>query len=308
MLEVEGLRKAFGPIVAVEALSLRIEQGECYALLGPNGAGKTTTVNLLSGLLPPDAGRIRIAGLDPAREMNRVKARIGVIPQEIALYDELSARQNLHFWARLYGLSPGEARQRSEAVLQRIGLSDRADHLVQTFSGGMKRRVNIAAAILHRPDLLFMDEPTVGIDPHSRHHIYELIAELHREGMTILYTTHYMEEAERLCSRIGIVDRGKLIAEGSLTELRAQVQDQALIRVETRGLDERAAQHLHGHFGARIACAGQGISLKPLSVSRDLTELVQQCAACQVDILHLDVREADLEAVFLELTGRALRD
>jgi ABC-2 type transport system ATP-binding protein len=308
MLEVEGLRKAYGPIVAVEELTLHIPEGECYALLGPNGAGKTTTVNLLSGLLPPDAGRIRIAGMDPAREMNRVKARVGVIPQEIALYDELSARQNLHFWARLYGLSPGEARQRTEAVLERIGLADRADHLVQTFSGGMKRRVNIAAAILHRPALLFMDEPTVGIDPHSRHHIYELIAELHREGMTILYTTHYMEEAERLCNRIGIVDRGRLIAEGSLAELRAQVRDRALIRVETRGLNEGASNQLKAHFGERIAFAEQGISLRPQSVHSDLTELVQCCAACQVDILHLDVREADLEAVFLELTGRALRD
>ena len=216
MLQVTGLKKAFGPIQALDGISLHIPQGECYALLGPNGAGKTTTINILSGLMPPDQGSVSIAGYDPAKEPNRAKQSIGVIPQEIAIYDDLTARQNLIFWASLYGLPKKEIRQRAEVVLKRIGLLDRADQPLHTFSGGMKRRVNIAAAILHRPALLFMDEPTVGIDPQSRLHILELIEELHREGMTILYTTHYMEEAQRLCDRIGIMDRGRLIAEGTL--------------------------------------------------------------------------------------------
>jgi len=308
VLQVTHLTKAYGPIQAVDGITLSIAQGECYALLGPNGAGKTTTINLLSGLLAPDSGQICIAGFDPAKEPLRVKASIGIIPQEIALYDELTARQNLHFWAGLYGLSPADIRRRADAALERIGLSDRADQRLQTFSGGMKRRINIAAAILHKPAVLFMDEPTVGIDPQSRNHIYELIAELHGEGMTILYTTHYMEEAEKLCDRIGIVDRGKLVAEGTLRQLRDQLPDQTRIRLETRGLTPEVSVQLQHQYGERMAIGNEQLWLRPNRVHEDIAELVRTCGALHVDIQHLEVTEADLEAVFLELTGRALRD
>ena len=308
MLQVTGLKKAFGPIQALDGISLHIPQGECYALLGPNGAGKTTTINILSGLMPPDQGSVSIAGYDPAKEPNRAKQSIGVIPQEIALYDDLTARQNLIFWASLYGLPKKEIRQRAEVVLKRIGLLDRADQPLHTFSGGMKRRVNIAAAILHRPALLFMDEPTVGIDPQSRLHILELIEELHREGMTILYTTHYMEEAQRLCDRIGIMDRGRLIAEGTLRELRDRMPGKTLIRVETRGLTPESTVQLQHDYRERIIIQKEELLLNTECVHQDIAELVRQCGELHIDIQNLSVSEADLEGVFLELTGRALRD
>ncbi len=308
MLQVSHLTKAYGPIQAVNGISLCIERGECYALLGPNGAGKTTTINLLSGLLLPDSGQVSINGYNPVKDPLLVKASIGVIPQEIALYDELTARQNLHFWAGLYNISPAEIRRRADAALERIGLKDRADQPLHTFSGGMKRRINIAAAILHRPVILFMDEPTVGIDPQSRIHIYELIDELHREGMTILYTTHYMEEAEKLCDRIGIMDLGLLVAEGSLRQLRDRLPNQSRIHLETRGLTPEVGVQLQHLYGDRIAIGEEQVWLSPTLVHRDIAELVRHCGELHVDIQHLEVTEADLEAVFLELTGRALRD
>ncbi len=309
MLQVTALHKAYGPIKAVEGLSLHIAQGECYALLGPNGAGKTTTINVLSGLLKPDSGTLRIAGLDPLTQKRKTQSIIGVVPQEIALYEELSARQNLHFWAGLYGLSKEELKRKTNEALQRIGLLDRADHPMQSFSGGMKRRVNIAAAILHQPRILFMDEPTVGIDPQSRYHIYELIEELHAEGMTILYTTHYMEEAERLCDRIGIMDRGTLIAEGSLRELRAGVSGQSKISVECSApIGQKAAGQLSLQFAHRIQVEAGSLVLQTDCIQQDISALMQLFAEHQLAIQHLEVSQSDLESVFLELTGRELRD
>lgn len=308
MLQVEGLYKDFGSVQALQGVSLHLAPGVCYGLLGPNGAGKTTTINMLSGLLAPDRGTVRIAGLDPFGQPHAAKKAIGVVPQEIALYDELSARQNLRFWSSLYGLSAREGAERCAQTLERIGLSERADDPLRTFSGGMKRRVNIAAAILHQPRLLFMDEPTVGIDPQSRFHILELIEELHRDGMTILYTTHYMEEAQRLCDRIGILDHGKLIAEGSLDELREKVPGQRQIRVALRQLPPEGWEHLQQHYGERLSAHGNTLTLLPDQVQRDMATLIARCADAQLEVVHLAVSEPDLEGVFLELTGHALRD
>jgi ABC-2 type transport system ATP-binding protein len=308
MLRVTELRKAYDAHLAVDGLSLRIAEGEAYALLGPNGAGKSTTIHLLSGLLQPDSGEVRIGGRDLRAETRAVKRRIGVVPQEIALYGDLSARQNLHFWGGLYGLDAATLRARSGELLERTGLADRADEPLERFSGGMKRRVNIAAAVLHRPDLLFLDEPTVGIDPQSRHHIHALIRELHAEGMTICYTTHYMEEAEKLCDRIGILDHGRLVAEGTLDELRRHVDGRGAIVVRTKGMPGPAAESLRAAFGHRLRVHGEELRLVPECLHEDVAALVRRCGELGVDLDQLDVRQADLEAVFLQLTGHALRD
>lgn len=313
VLHATELRKAYDRVLALDGLSLHIAKGESYALLGPNGAGKSTAIHTLSGLLMPDSGEVRIDGQVLRRKAAAadnwaIKMKLGVVPQEIALYEDLSARQNLHFWGSLYGLGGQQLRNRSAHLLERTGLADRADEPIEHFSGGMKRRVNIATAVLHEPQLLFLDEPTVGIDPQSRHHIHELIRELHAEGMSILYTTHYMEEAEKLCQRIGILDRGQLVAEGSLSELRRHVDQRGSIRVETRGLDGQALQALLSAFGERLSHDGNTLRLVPETVHQDIAELVRHCGALGVELERLDIQEADLEAVFLELTGRALRD
>jgi ABC-2 type transport system ATP-binding protein len=313
VLHVTELRKAYDRVLALDGLSLHVAKGEAYALLGPNGAGKSTAIHALSGLLTPDSGEVRIDGevLRPKARSgaNRaLKRKIGVVPQEIALYEDLSARQNLHFWGSLYGLGGQTLHQRTERLLERTGLSGRADDSIEHFSGGMKRRINIAAAVLHEPQLLFLDEPTVGIDPQSRNHIHDLIRELHAEGMSILYTTHYMEEAEKLCQRIGILDRGKLIAEGNLAELRQHVDQRGSIVVETRGLNGPALEALRAAFGERLSHEADTLRLVPETMHHDIAQLVEHCGNLGVELARVDIQEADLEAVFLELTGRALRD
>ena len=212
ILIAQDLRKSFGEFEAVKGISLQVARGEVFGLLGPNGAGKTTTISMLTGLLEPTAGHVAVDGLDLKSHTNEVKARMGLVPQEMALYMSLSARQNLTFFGRIYGLRGKDLRQRVDQVLEMIGLTDRADEAVEKYSGGMKRRVNIGAGLLHHPQILFLDEPTVGVDPQSRNAIFESVEALNRAGMSVIYTTHYMEEAQRLCHRVAIVDEGKLIA------------------------------------------------------------------------------------------------
>src|SRR5499426_3356510 len=229
MLSVRGLRKRFGERVAVDDVSFAINAGEIYGLLGPNGAGKTTTISMIAGILARDAGAVAIDGIGidagpPAR------ARVGIVPQAITLYLDLTARENLHFWGRMYDLRGDRLRRVVEEALQAVGLTQRADDIVSTYSGGMQRRLNLACGILHQPKLLILDEPTVGVDPQSRSAIFELVERLRDEGTAILYTTHYMEEAERLCARIGIMDTGKLIAEGTRAALVADLGRE--VRVE----------------------------------------------------------------------------
>ena len=235
MLECTGLRKRFGRVEAVRGVGFSVREGETYGLLGPNGAGKTTTISMVCGLLQADAGEILVAGQPLTTRSVEAKAAIGYVPQELAIYPDLTARENLRFFARLYGLPPAQAAARVDEVLAVIGLTDRAGDLAKTYSGGMQRRLNIGIGLLHRPRLLILDEPTVGVDPQSRNAILENVEQLSAEGMAVLYTTHYMEEAERLCDRIGIIDLGELKAEGTRGELVSLVGQHDRVRLEGDG-------------------------------------------------------------------------
>lgn len=232
LLEVRGLFKAFAALRAVDSVNFSIREGELYGLLGPNGAGKTTTLSMIAGLLKPDAGEVIVAGAQFWSDPQRAKRIMGVVPQELALYEELSGRENLEFWGRLAGLSAREAKARATELLEGLLLADRAKDAVKTYSGGMKRRINLGCALLHRPKLLLLDEPTVGIDPQARLNILEFIRGLKKSGAAILYTTHYLEEAETLCDRIGIIDHGKLLAEGTLQELQDRLGGDRLFALE----------------------------------------------------------------------------
>ena len=222
---IEHVHKAFGEITAVDDISFTLDHGDLFGLLGPNGAGKTTLIRMLSTVIPPDAGDITIGGASVRSRPDEARKFIGVCPQELALYDDLTGRENTVFFARMSGLSRAEASESTGEFLELVGLTERADHRVKTYSGGMKRRLNIAMALVSRPQLLFLDEPTVGVDPQSRNHIFETVERLNEEGMTVIYTTHYMEEADRLCRRLLILDHGRVIREGSPGELKAALGD-----------------------------------------------------------------------------------
>jgi ABC-2 type transport system ATP-binding protein len=309
VLEVLELRKRFGELEAVRGVSFRVAEGETYGLLGPNGAGKTTTISMICGLLEPDAGEVVVAGRPLTTRSVQAKAAIGYVPQELAIYPDLSARENLRFFARLYGLSRREAEGRVEEVLGVIGLADRAREQTKRFSGGMQRRLNIGMGLLRKPRLLVLDEPTVGVDPQSRNAILESIEQLSAEGMGVLYTTHYMEEAERLCDRIGIVDLGELKAEGTRAELVSLVGEKDRVQLEGTGdLDSGAAACLE--LGAVAAASVQDgkIQLLVEGARNLLPELLLTVAGAGVSIGAVEVDEPNLEAVFLHLTGKALRD
>jgi len=309
MIDVKGLVKRYGHRTAVDGVSFSVQEGEIFGLLGPNGAGKTTLLSVLATLLPPDEGRVLIGGYDLQREADRVKPLIGFVPQELALYPSLSAWDNLAFFGRIYGLRGAALRERIAAVLDLVGLRDRAGDAVRTFSGGMKRRLNIAAALLHQPRLLLLDEPTVGVDPQSRHFIFEHIERLKAEGMTILYTTHYMEEAERLCDRVAIMDEGRILAldtpEGLIGLLGGGV-----IHVEVPAEASEAlvpAIRSLPHVQAVVAQGGR-LRLETRAARPALLELIELCSTRDVPILALEVLKPNLESVFLHLTGKRLRD
>lgn len=309
VLECLDLRKRFGEIEAVKGVTFRIEEGETYGLLGPNGAGKTTTISMACGLLEPDAGDVLVAGRRLSTHSVSEKAAIGYVPQELAIYPDLTARENLRFFSRLYGLSPEEATARVTEVLEVIGLADRAGEQTKTFSGGMQRRLNIGIGLLHRPRLLILDEPTVGVDPQSRNAILESVERLSWQGMAVLYTTHYMEEAERLCDRIGIVDLGELKAEGTRAELVALVGEHDRVTLEGTGDLEAASRAAEALAPVRAASVRDGgIALIVDHASSLLPELLRATSDAGAAISSVDVTEPDLEAVFLHLTGRALRD
>ncbi len=272
-LEVSGLRKSYGALRAVDDVSFRVEAGTIVGLLGPNGAGKTTTVSIVCGLLPPDNGEIRVAGAPLAGDTDPAKRRLGLVPQELALYEELSADDNLRFFGALQGLEGARLSSRIDAVLHLTGLVERRRDRVKVYSGGMKRRLNLAAGLLHDPEILLLDEPTVGVDPQSRNAIFESLEKLRDEGKALLYTTHYMEEAERLCDRIVIVDHGRVAAEGTAEELGA-----LLPRAKGPGLDAEARAAI-----ALLAARG-------------------------IPVPGLEGAKPRLEEVFLHLTGHALRD
>ncbi len=309
VLVCADLHKRFGEVEAVRGVSFAIAEGETYGLLGPNGAGKTTTISIVCGLLEADAGDVSIAGRRLTTHSVSEKAAIGYVPQELAIYPDLSARENLAFFARLYGLGPDTARTRVDEVLDVIGLRDRAREQTKNFSGGMQRRLNIGIGLLHRPRLLVLDEPTVGVDPQSRNAILESVERLSREGMAVLYTTHYMEEAERLCDRIGIVDLGELKAEGTRSELVALVGEHDRVALEGTGDLQAGARACLALQPVRAASLKDGsIELIVDRARSILPELLHAAAGADVAVSSVDVREPDLEAVFLHLTGRALRD
>jgi linearmycin/streptolysin S transport system ATP-binding protein len=309
ILECHDLHKRFGDLEAVRGISLQIAEGETYGLLGPNGAGKTTTISMICGLLEPDGGDVLVAGQPLTTRSVESKAAIGYVPQELAIYPDLNARENLRFFARLYGLASDEADRRIAEVLDVIGLTDRARELTSNYSGGMQRRLNIGIGLLHRPRLLILDEPTVGVDPQSRNAILESVEQLAGEGMAVLYTTHYMEEAERLCDRIGIVDMGELKAEGTRAELVALVGSHDRVRIEGAGPLDAAATASEALPAVRAASISDGsLDLIVDSARSVLPALLAAATDSGVAIRSVEVDEPDLEAVFLQLTGRALRD
>jgi len=311
ILQANNLVRKFGDLLAVDNVSFDIQEGEIFSLLGPNGAGKTTTISMLSTLLAPTSGDARINGFSIINDNMQVRKYIGIVPQEIALYDDLTAMENLHYWGRLYDLGGRELEQRVQEVLEQIGLSDRAKDRVKTYSGGMKRRVNIAAGLLHKPKLLFMDEPTVGIDPQSRRMILDMVKELNQQGMSILYTTHYMEEAQELSDRVGIIDQGKLIAMGTQPELTRQVGETDSIRIQTDAMDDlpAVAEKLKGFDGInRVIVEEGGLNLITNDAESSLAPIINQASQFGAHIKSIEVVEPNLETVFLHLTGRALRD
>jgi linearmycin/streptolysin S transport system ATP-binding protein len=309
VVRCSDLRKRYGSVTAVDGVGFEIAPGETYGLLGPNGAGKTTTVSMLCGLLDPDGGEVLIAGERMDVSSTRAKAAIGYVPQEIALYPDLTARENLRFFGRLYGLAGADLQERIDRMLDLVELRDRADERVDHYSGGMKRRLNIGAGLLHDPKILVLDEPTVGVDPQSRHAILENVAELARGGMAVLYTTHYMEEAERLCDRVGIIDEGRIIAEGTRRELVAKVGQLDRVELQGTGPLARFATQAKRLKDVEDATTGDGtIQLIVRGGRTLLPRLLEIGDRAAVQISSVDVIEPDLEAVFLHLTGKALRD
>jgi ABC-2 type transport system ATP-binding protein len=301
--------KHFADRVAVDGVGFEIGRGECYGLLGPNGAGKTTTISMLCGLLDRDAGEVTVDGAAIDTRSIAARAAIGYVPQEIALYGDQSARENLRFFGRLYGLTGAHLHERVEISLAAVGLSDRGDEKVDAYSGGMKRRANIAVGLLHEPKLLVLDEPTVGVDPQSRNAILEAIDELVTGGLAVLYTTHYMEEAERLCHRVGIMDAGRLVAEGTRRELTAAVgQQDRLVLAATGNLEElaRCCGAIEGVTYAGVSATG--VEVLAEDGRRLLTRVVEAADAAGAVLGAVEIVEPDLEAVFLHLTGKALRD
>ncbi|HEX2989074.1 MAG TPA: ABC transporter ATP-binding protein [Anaerolineales bacterium] len=308
-IEVYQLKKSFGDLQAVQGASFSAQAGEVLSLLGPNGAGKSTTISMLSGLLAPTSGEACIMGHSVTKEPEAAKRSLGVVPQDIALYPDLSARENLVFWGKMYGLRGAELKSRVDEVLDVIGLADRQKDHVGKFSGGMKRRVNIGAALLHKPDVVIMDEPTVGIDPQSRRHILENVKELNRKGMTVLYTTHYMEEAAELSHHIAIMDKGKVIACGTHDELIKVVGEETRIDLTLNAEAENVLGAWRGTEGVSRIDATEGkVSALVDDSNRVLPRLFDAASKAGVRITSVDIQEPNLETVFLHLTGRALRD
>lgn len=309
LLKVVELHKAFGSTKAVDGISLEVNKGEVFGLLGPNGAGKSTTISMISTLIKPSSGSITYDGRDIGSEPKAIRKRLGVVPQDIALYPTLSGYENLAFWGSMYGLKGAELKRRIGEVSEIIGLNGRLKDRVDKYSGGMKRRINIGAALLHKPELLIMDEPTVGIDPQSRNHILDTVLELNRQGMTIIYTSHYMEEVEYLCSRICIMDQGRIIASGTKEELVELIKGRTRIFLKLDKADEGILDILRKVKGVseaelvndEVAVAGENIDIILADIITTLTGHGRR-------ISSIDVRKPDLETVFLHLTGKALRD
>jgi ABC-2 type transport system ATP-binding protein len=333
ILEVENLVKKFGDFEAVKGVSFTVEEGEVFGLLGPNGAGKTTTISMLTGILPPSAGTARIGGYDIRTEMNRAKTLNGLVPQDLALYPTLSARANLEFFGRIYGLHGRDLKERVADVLRIVSLTERADQTIETFSGGMKRRVNIAAGLVHQPRLLFLDEPTVGVDPQSRNYIFESVLRLNRErGMSIIYTSHYMEEVELLCNRAAIIDQGQIVAldtiknligllGGGVIHVGIERADPDMLTALSALPAVKEADVITPPIAAPLApdaepeqqerspvASGAVIKIITEHSQQALVNIIGYLNAKDLTLTSLEILEPNLESVFLHLTGKKLRD
>ncbi len=309
ILIAQNLRKSFGDLEAVKGVSLQVARGEVFGLLGPNGAGKTTTISMLTGLLEPTDGKITVDGLDLETHTNEVKAKLGLVPQELALYPTLSARQNLMFFGRIYGLKGTELRERVDEVLEMIGLTERANDPIKEYSGGMKRRVNIGAGLLHKPEVLFLDEPTVGVDPQSRNAIFESVEALNRAGMSVIYTTHYMEEAQRLCHRVAIVDEGDVIALDTPTALIRSLGGGVVMIGIAEGAPEELTDRIAQIPAVRSATRSDGkLKIETQRLQEALMGALDVTNQLDVRITSLEILEPNLESVFLNLTGKKLRE
>jgi ABC-2 type transport system ATP-binding protein len=312
MLAVRDLRKRYGNTVAIDGVSFSVEKGETLGLLGPNGAGKTSTVSAISGLIRPDSGEILIEGRSLSGDADPLKQKIGLVPQDLALFDELSAVDNLAFFGALYHLDGAKLACAAAEALDLVGLTERARDKVGTFSGGMKRRLNLAAALLHDPDLLLLDEPTVGVDPQSRNAIFDNLETLRKRGKTLLYTTHYMEEAERLCDRLVVIDHGKVIANDTLHGLYRLLPTANLLSIELEISEGQAApkmEELRACPEVRsLESVGSVLKVGVQNLSADTPRILQWLVDHGFRYSHVNSERPDLETVFLSLTGRSLRD
>lgn len=309
MIEVVGLRKQFGNTIAVEDVSFTARPGQIFGLLGPNGAGKSTTINCIAGLLTPTSGKVSVLGHDVVDEPLAARRQLGVVPQELAIYEDLSARENLRFWGGAYGLRGRRLESRVNAVLAETGLQDRADDKPETYSGGMKRRLNFGCGIVHEPDILLLDEPTVGVDPQSRERLLDDVRAQVKRGACVLYTTHYMEEAESLCDYLAIVDHGRVIAQGNMEQLRDMMGERDVLRVNGR-FDEQAVRALFADVGQVevLHADGETVQLAAEHATRRLPELLGALARSGAEIQETTLARPNLESLFLRLTGKELRE
>jgi ABC-2 type transport system ATP-binding protein len=308
VISVQNLSKRFGELRAVDRISFEVAAGELFGFLGPNGAGKTTTISMMSGLLGPEEGSITIGEYDLQASPRQAKRLLGLVPQEVALYEEFSARENLLFWGGLYGLPRAELKRNTEEILQRVGLTERAREPVSRFSGGMKRRLNLATGLVHRPKVLLLDEPTVGIDPQARNSILEIIRDIARQGTTIIFTTHHLEEAERLCDRIAIMDHGHILQTGSVHELAKVVGDREVITLRGRFSASQIRNCLEAEPVELLSASEQLATLHVVGDGYGLAPLVARLSKAGIDLADVSVQKPTLESVFLKLTGRELRD
>ncbi|MDM5339887.1 ABC transporter ATP-binding protein [Fictibacillus enclensis] len=309
VLEINNLTKKFGDFIAVDNMSLTIKEGEIFGFLGSNGAGKSTTINMIAGLLRSNEGEIKILGKNIASQSKFAKRNIGIVPQDLAIYEDLTAFENVRFFAGLYGLRGTELKDRVEEALKFVGLLDKQKSLPKNFSGGMKRRLNIACAIAHKPKLIIMDEPTVGIDPQSRNYILNSVRQLNEMGCTVIYTSHYMEEVEEICTRIAIVDHGKVIAKGTKEQLKAIITDTKDIWVDVKSndnLEESAIKEINGVNTVQVE--ENVVKINSQAEVSNLNKIIQYFINRNIEIRSLKEQAPNLETVFLTLTGRNLRD